>query len=87
MVVAIGVVLPLSPLAGVLGFVAPSASFYLVLAGLVAGYLVLVEVVKKPFYRHSGPSTEQRVRRGRTHRIQRRAAGFSSSTRHPGAVR
>ena len=86
-VVAIGVVLPLSPLAGVLGFVAPPASFYLVLAGLVVVYLVLVEVVKKPFYQHPGPSTEQRTRRGRTHRIQRRAARFSSSTRHPRAVR
>jgi hypothetical protein len=42
------------------------ASFYPVLAGLVAGYLALVEVAKKPFYQHSGPSTEQRVRRGRT---------------------
>jgi len=78
-VVAIGVALPLTPLAGVLGFAAPPASFYPVLAGLVVAYLALVEVVKKPFYQHPGPSTEQRTRRGRTHRIQRRAARFSSS--------
>jgi Mg2+-importing ATPase len=86
-VVAIGVALPLSPLAGLLGFAAPPASFYLVLAGLVVVYLALVEVVKKPFYQHSGPSTEQRMRRGRTHRIQRRAARFSSSVPPPRAVR
>jgi P-type Mg2+ transporter len=85
-VVAIGVALPLSPLAGVLGFAAPPAPFYPVLAGLVLVYLALVEVVKKPFYQHPGPSTGQRRRRGRTHRIQRRAARFSGSAQEgPGS--
>jgi Mg2+-importing ATPase len=78
-VVAVGVVLPISPLAGVLGFVAPPAPFYLALAGLLLAYLVLVEVGKKLFFARPSHDTDQTRVRKAHHRLQRRAARFSTS--------
>jgi Mg2+-importing ATPase len=46
--------LPLTPLAGYLGFVAPPAGFYGVLALVVGAYLLLVEKIKRVFYRRFG---------------------------------
>jgi Mg2+-importing ATPase len=51
-VVALAVLLPFTPLAGPLGFVAPPPMFFLVLAGMVILYLLIVEQVKQWFYRH-----------------------------------
>lgn len=53
---AIGAVLPLTPLAGFFGFVAPPASLYLFLAASVVAYLALVEMVKRLFYRYLAPN-------------------------------
>ncbi|MGE5616401.1 MAG: magnesium-translocating P-type ATPase [Bacillota bacterium] len=50
-VVAIACALPFTPLAGSLGFVAPPAAFFAVLAMLILAYLGLAEVVKRRFYR------------------------------------
>jgi Mg2+-importing ATPase len=47
---AIGAVLPFSPLADVLGFTALPISFFLILIGMIAIYLVLVEIAKSRFY-------------------------------------
>jgi Mg2+-importing ATPase len=52
MVVAFAVLLPFTPLSGCLGFVAPPPLFFLVLAGMVILYLLLVEQVKQWFYKH-----------------------------------
>jgi len=46
-IVAIGVFLPASPLASVLGFTVPPVSYFLFLTAAVATYLVLVELVKR----------------------------------------
>ncbi len=51
-VVAIAILLPFSPLAGVLGFAPLPAEFFLLLAVLLSTYLVLVEIAKRWFYRH-----------------------------------
>jgi Mg2+-importing ATPase len=51
----IGAVLPLTPLGAVFGFVAPPASFYGFLVAAVASYLVLVELVKRLFFRFIAP--------------------------------
>ena len=51
-VVAVAFILPFTPLAGFLGFVAPPPLFFLVLAGMVMFYLLIVEQVKQWFYRH-----------------------------------
>jgi Mg2+-importing ATPase len=45
------VALPFTPLAPALGFEAPPPSFLLVLAALVAAYLLLAEIAKRAFYR------------------------------------
>jgi P-type Mg2+ transporter len=50
-VVAGAAMLPLTPLGHYMGFVAPPPSFYALTAGLVVVYLLLVECVKRLFYR------------------------------------
>ena len=52
---AVGALLPLTPLGAFFGFVAPPLSFYLFLAAAVATYLVLVEIVKRLFFRYIAP--------------------------------
>ena len=51
-IVAVGALLPWTPLAGYFGFVAPPPVFYLVVAGMAATYLMLVQGAKSLFYRH-----------------------------------
>jgi Mg2+-importing ATPase len=43
--------LPLTPVGSYFGFVAPPAGFYGVLVLVVSAYLVLVEWIKRVFYR------------------------------------
>ena len=50
-VVVIGVLLPLTPLGPLLGFVRPPLTFYLFLVAAVVAYLALVEVVKRTVMR------------------------------------
>ena len=57
-VVAIAVALPFTPFAGRLGFEAPPAQFFGVLALLTLAYLALAEVAKRRFYKLGGPSLE-----------------------------
>ena len=65
----IGAVLPFTPLADVLGFTTLPLSFFLILVGMIATYLVLVELAKSRFYAaqahpHRAPLThEQRHQR------------------------
>jgi Mg2+-importing ATPase len=76
-VVAIGVVLTISPLAHTLGFTPLPWQFFAVLGGFVVSYLVLVELAKLMFYAEPIRLAEQPHRtRGRAHRIRRRAARF-----------
>jgi Mg2+-importing ATPase len=77
--VAVGVILPYSPLADVLGFEALPLDFLAVLALMVVTYLALVELGKYVFYTRLGqaarPLAIKPPRKER--RIQRRAAGWS----------
>jgi Mg2+-importing ATPase len=76
-VVAIGVVLTISPLAHTLGFRPLPWQFYAVLGGFVVSYLVLVELAKVMFYAEPIRLAGQPYRtRGRAHHIRRRAARF-----------
>jgi Mg2+-importing ATPase len=75
--VAVGVALPMSPLAGLLGFAHLPAAFLLALAGMVVAYLVLIELAKRIFFAEPERRLPPERRRGRRHRIQRRAARFS----------
>jgi Mg2+-importing ATPase len=58
-VVLVGLLVPLTPLGSLFGFVEPPPAFYLFLVLAVAAYLLLVEVVKRLLYRH-----ERRLARG-----------------------
>ncbi len=53
-IVIAGAWLTVSPLAGTLGFVTLPPSFWLYLAGLMVGYVILTQVVKTWFYRRYG---------------------------------
>jgi Mg2+-importing ATPase len=50
-VVGVGIVLPLTPLAAPLGFVALPAAFYGYLAAVTVAYLALADLVKRPLMR------------------------------------
>ncbi len=52
MVVALAIFLPFTSLAGYLGFEPLPPLFFLVLAGMVMMYLIIVEQVKQIFFRH-----------------------------------
>ena len=77
-VVAIGVILTLVPLRHTLGFTVLPWQFFAALLLFIITYLLLVEATKKVFY-----SEPMRVfghphrTRGRSHRIERRAARFN----------
>jgi P-type Mg2+ transporter len=81
-VVSIGALLPATPLARTLGFQPLPGGFYLALALMVLGYLALIEVGKRIFYRHATEQTPARLPGATTLRYQRRrAARFSTSDR------
>ena len=50
-VVAIAIALPFTPIGSYFGFVPPPAKFYFILGGMMAAYLVVVELDKRGFYR------------------------------------
>ena len=54
--VAVGALLPLTPLARPLGFVVPPLRFGLFVAAATAAYLVLVQVAKVMLFRHLAPT-------------------------------
>jgi len=82
--VAVGVVLPATPVSSALGFQALPGPYYAVLAGMVCVYLGLMEVGKHFFYRIP-PVPQERTRPivgARPHRrLRRRASHFSSARR------
>jgi P-type Mg2+ transporter len=86
--VAIGVLLPFSPLAARLGFTRLPPGLVLALAALVPLYLLLLELGKRRFYRveAAGPSIS-RPRPPRQHRIHLRASRWSTRSRLPRPLR
>lgn len=77
-ITAVGAALPAMPFASTLGFSGLPANFYATLVGMVVVYLVLVEAGKRLFYLEPEARHPQR-RRGRQHRIERRAARFNNA--------
>jgi Mg2+-importing ATPase len=82
--VAIGILLPFSPLAHVLGFTALPAGFLGALAAMILVYLVLVEFGKQRFYRvrPSGPAIARPLP-DREHRIHHRASRWTTRAAPP----
>ncbi|MGB3413769.1 MAG: HAD-IC family P-type ATPase, partial [Microbacteriaceae bacterium] len=78
-VVVIGIALPLSPLAGFLGFDPLPWPFFLALVAMVVLYLVIVEFAKHWFFaRNIGRAAPPTLQRDHGHRVSRRAARFST---------
>ena len=50
-VVAVALILPLTPLGALFQFTVPPLTFFVFLAGLIVAYILLVDVVKAWFYR------------------------------------
>ena len=61
LIVAIACVLPFTVIGSIFGFVRPPLSFFGVLAGLVIGYIVIVELVKHWFYRKYSVFIERNI--------------------------
>jgi len=55
-VVLAGIAITLSPAGGLFGFVPITFPYFLLIGALVIGYIVVVEIVKKRFYRHTTDS-------------------------------
>ena len=74
----IGAVLPFSPIADFLGFTALPLSFFLILIGMIATYLVLVEMAKSRFYAVHRPQRPVLTHAQRHQRhVARRARRFT----------
>ncbi|GAA4116922.1 magnesium-translocating P-type ATPase [Knoellia locipacati] len=76
-VVALGTVIPASPVNDALGFAPLPAAFFAVLAAFVVAYLAAVEVAKYAFYRATSPTTAQPLQRDHEHRVHRLSARWS----------
>ncbi|SEK69399.1 magnesium-translocating P-type ATPase [Nonomuraea pusilla] len=77
-VVTVGAVLPLTPLAPLLGFQLLPAPFFLALGLMVVAYLGLIEAGKRWFFRAAPPSAAGRERTP-AHRTHRRAHRFTTA--------
>ena len=75
-VVLLAVLIPFSPVSGLLGFVQPPGVLLLVIAVMTLAYLALVDVAKRVFYAEVEHIPAER-RRGGPDRVHRRAARFS----------
>jgi Mg2+-importing ATPase len=74
-VVAVGAILPFTPLGRLFGFSPLPPLFFVALAGMVVIYLLMVETAKALFYRHATPGGEPlAVRPGLRERTVRRWA-------------
>ena len=88
-ITVVGAVLPYTGHLGyILGFQPLPGAFFLALAGIVAVYLVLVEIGKYWFYRlYRVPAASEPRHRTPGHRVRRRAARFTVHTLDPGRGR
>jgi Mg2+-importing ATPase len=55
-VVGVALIVPLTPLGALFQFVAPPIAFFIILVGFIGAYLLLVEIVKKWFYKRYATS-------------------------------
>ncbi|MCW2784038.1 MAG: magnesium-translocating P-type ATPase [Marmoricola sp.] len=78
-VVAVGAVLPASPLAHALGFAPLPGAFFAALVGMVCAYLALIEIGKRWFYRLSQEPAPVPVVHGRL--LRRRVRRFTVASR------
>jgi P-type Mg2+ transporter len=85
-VVGVGALLPATALAHTLGFSPLPGAFFAALAGMVVGYLVLIELGKRLFYRTARVTTLTPRGYSRTRHLVRRAARFSTAQDSKGSA-
>ncbi|MEV1134347.1 magnesium-translocating P-type ATPase [Rhodococcus coprophilus] len=85
-VLAVGIGVTFSPFADDLGFTRLPLGFFLMLVVLIVAYLVLIEFAKRLFYAEPLHRLPPSPRRGRRHRLHRRAAHFSTAAHLPPLV-
>jgi Mg2+-importing ATPase len=79
-VVTVGVLLPATPLAAALGFAPLPLDYFAALAGMVVGYLILIEVGKRIFYGATVNAVPPAARSySPVRHLRRRTAWFSTS--------
>jgi Mg2+-importing ATPase len=61
LIVLVACILPFTVIGNLFGFVRPPLIFYGVMAGLVVGYIILVELVKRWFYRKYSSFIERKI--------------------------
>jgi Mg2+-importing ATPase len=61
LIVLIACILPFTVIGSIFGFVPPPALFFVVLTGLVGGYLIIVELIKRWFYRKYSVFIERKI--------------------------
>jgi len=76
-VISFALIVPLTPLGPVFGFVPPPLEFYIILAGILSAYLLTAELVKVWFYKHNAYRLEQVVATKRPMRRHRRLGALS----------
>ena len=81
-VVTVGALLPATPLKSSLGFATLPIGFFATLVLMIVGYLALIEVGKRWFYRVARPTAPGRRDEHRRH-VLRRAARFSAGSTDP----
>jgi Mg2+-importing ATPase len=86
-VVAIGALIPQSPLRGALKFAALPSTFFAVLVAFVITYLACVEVAKHVFYKTAVPTISGPVPRSDAHRVHRVATRWSHHQPLPTSTR
>ncbi|MHA6757986.1 magnesium-translocating P-type ATPase [Streptacidiphilus sp. PAMC 29251] len=78
-VVAVGALLPATPLAHTLGFQPLPGAFFGALVAMVLGYLALIEAGKRIFYRAERATPTKRTPYSRHRHLRRRLAYFSTA--------
>ncbi|PYC87330.1 magnesium-translocating P-type ATPase [Streptomyces tateyamensis] len=78
-VVAVGSLLPATPLAATLGFQPLPGAFFAALVAMIIAYLVLIEIGKRLFYGAAATSAAKPLPYGPLRHLRRRAAYFSTA--------
>jgi len=80
-VIALAILLPLTPVGSWLGFEEPSPFFYVFLAIFVGVYLMMVEILKRFFYKRYSHRLEQTITPQRSHHSLHRQQDQSESAK------
>jgi Mg2+-importing ATPase len=85
LIVAAGMLITYLPIGAFLGFSALPGDFFLALLAMILGYLVIVELAKKRLFATASAQEPNQYKRGKSHRVDRRASKFVTHKRLGGS--